>query len=500
MRLPDFLPAELNRYGSFEEDKALFHALKQQQKHLITFFEYGTNDESWAVQHPLFIKSTLRWAAKHYYLGKLSEYDGRLFAKMIQNHHALLRPFLIFRPALFSTIRLKIEDQLIRVNSLLFGAATPFFKNLFLNCYEQLIDEWQLPGTSLFIFRLIEEYITKGEISDLWRHEEKEVYALMKQAKAWQLVGLEIACADVLKRYFNRQDILKNVLDAHLHFFIPYKRLAFDYFNHQEQGLRLISGRDSDFKVEVLDYRQETLELFDQVAALATHLAFSGDLSNEPEFRVLIDKCPKLLGVDLSGTQYYSGQFLQLPGSLMELNLSACPWVKPEILQQVSTRFPGLKNLVLASNVHLNFQTWGMLNRFHQLISLDLSRCHQINDEDLKLIEKGCPHLIELNLEECRLITNKGLAELLASCPSLISLDISRSVLLTDKALAEIGIHGSQITHLNIMHGKGFTDKGLLQMLRMRSNLAYLNVKGCHFSLQAIAKVRQEYPYLELED
>jgi F-box and leucine-rich repeat protein 2/20 len=500
MRLPDFLPPELNSYDSYDEDEALFRTLSQKPMDLLTFFEYGVGDDPWANHHITFIKLTLRWAAKQYYLGKVSEAYAKSIGKIIQDHYGLLQPFLLFRPALFFTFRLKIEDQQMLVNSLLFGTSTPFFKNLFLSGYNSLIDDWQLTRITLNLFHQIEEYIIKGEIKDLWRHDKDQVYALMKQAKDWQLPGLEKECAEILKRYFSKDKILDVILDSQRHFFIPYKTLAFEFFNHHNEGMRFLLGRDSDLKIEILDYKQETLELFAPFAPWVTHLAFSGDLSNEPEFHVLIESCPKLVGIDLSASRSYTGQFSSLPSHLIEMNLSACPWVKPEILQQASVQFPSLKTLELASNVHLNFQTWGMLSRFHQLISLNLSRCHQIDDEDLKQIEKACPHLIEINLEECRQITNKGIGELLLGCRGLINLDISRSTLLTDKTLAEIGIHGNQITHLKLMHGKGFSERGLLQMLRMRSNLSYLNIRGCDFSLQTLAKIKKEYPFLKLED
>ncbi len=494
---PDFLPDELSLYDD-SLDKDLFLALTKNQKDLLTYFEYGIDDDPWARDHAQFIKLTLHWFAKQYYLGKVPESYAGMLAKLVQDHYSSLQPYLIFRPAMFSTIRLQVEDEKFRVNSLLFGASSPFFKGLFSSCFEKMTDDWILPAVKASVFNSIEEYINSGSIKDLWKQERDQVFDLTRQAKQWQLHKLEIECAEILKRYLTRENVLQAALDAHRQFLIPYKNKTIEFFNQQEHGLKFIPGHDSDFEVELLDYKQETLDLFEEMASTATHLAFNGDLSSAPEFGQLVVKTPRLIGIDLSGSKSYTGQFSYLPGHLLELNLSACSWLKPETLQEVSVKFPSLKVLELANNVHLNFQAWGILNRFRQLVSLNLSRCHQITDGDLKLIEKSLPHLNELSLEECRQVTNKGIVELLANCRSIVNLDISRSNLLTDKTLIEIGVQGGQIANLNIMHSKGYTDKGLLQLLRMRTNLSSLNIKGCDFSIQLIAKIREEYPFLIL--
>ncbi|WP_068467803.1 hypothetical protein [Candidatus Protochlamydia phocaeensis] len=499
MQEPDFLPNELKFYAARDSDKELFLALTRHFDDLLAFFEYGCEDAAWCARHPAFIRSVMRWGAKQLYLGRLSLYDAKRLAALIQLHYGLLEPFLYFQPALFFTIHLEIEGHWVIVNSLLFGTSSSFFYEIFKRCFDELNDRWILAGTSLAIFTLIQTYILKGEIADLWRQEYPELLALMRQAKAWDLPGLVKDCAKILSRYITRDNVVQTLLEAHRQFFVDWKEECCHFFNRQGYGLRFLPiEHDADLRIEILDYKQSTLEQFTLFAPWLTHLMFSENLSKDPLYANLVSRCPKLIGIDLSGSFDYVDQFSYLPKSLIELNLSSCPWVRPFHLQEASRHFPGLKKLNLDGNLHLNYQTWGEFNRFRQLISLSLSRCHQVKDDDLKLIGRSCPHLIELNLEECRYLTDKGIADLISACPQLHTLTLSYCPELTDNTLIELGLRAFQLEQLSIRHCSNLGEAALLQFIRLRSTLKELDIQGCEFSLQAIEKIRKEFPFLKL--
>lgn len=501
MQAPDFLSVDLQPYMAFSTDTELFQALSRKPPDLIAFFEIACADEEWMKKHQPFIRLTVRWSAKSFYLNRLPVYYARQLASTIRTYYSSLRPLLFFQPALFSTFKLIVEGQTCLVNSFLFGTSSPFFKDVFTNYFNEFRDQWTVSHLSIAIFEWIERYAMKGTVEDLWKCEYHELLAIMRQAKNWNFPGLVKDCAQMLKKYVDRDNVVDMIIKAHKQFFFEWKMVGCEVFNQHYAGLRMLEvDQESDFKVEILDFRQETLDLFHRLAPFITHLAFAGNLSSSLYYGKLVDACPKLIGMDLSGSTEYDNQFDDLPGSLVELNLSACAWLRPPHLKEVGYQFLNLKKLYLDGNAQLDFQAWGELSRLRFLMALSLARCQQLNDEDVKLIARSCIHLLELDLEACRRVTDKGVSDILMTCPHLIKLNCSRCSELTDRSLLELGMHGYQLTQLGLERCTQLTDAGLLHLVRLRTSLKTLNIKGCEFSLRAIEQVRREYPFLQLID
>lgn len=180
MQGPDSLPNELSAYGSASDDQALLHALTGQIAHLILYFEWACKDRAWAVQHQPFLRGVLRWTAKHYYLGSLSEIHARAVVKITQAHDDLLHPLLFFRSALFFTVKLSLDNQKILVNSLLFGVCCPALGKIFrTECFAKLRDELALPGIAIETFRRVESCVYQGKIAEF----EKIGYGERKRLK-----------------------------------------------------------------------------------------------------------------------------------------------------------------------------------------------------------------------------------------------------------------------------------------------------------------------------
>jgi hypothetical protein len=501
MEGPDFLSEDLHHFVTkASDDKELFHALIEEPSNLIAFFETACADTFWVSKHTRLVRLILRWSTKQFYLLRFPIYYAKQMGDIIRSHYAFLSPFLLFQPALFHTMRLEVEEKTFIVNSFLFGTASTFFKELFTSCFQACQDRWVLP-VSLPIYHFIEEYILKGHIQELWKLEENDLLDLMKQAKIWRLTGLVEECSQVLKRYITKENVIKNLLEANKKKFLEWQKVCCEFFNKQNFGLLLHTPRDeNEIKVEVLDFRADTLELFVQLAPFITHLAFSGALSSDRYYGKMIEKCPRLIGMDLSGSREYDNQFDDLPGSLVELNLSACSWLRPRHLKEAGYQFLNLKKLILDGNVQLDYQAWAEFHRFRSLFSASFALCHQMTDEDLKLLGKSCPHLLELNIEDCSKVTDRGVHEIILKCTHLMKLNCSSCSNLTDKALVELSVYGHQLNELILKGCKGLTDAGLFKLMTFRPNLSYMNVRGCSFSLQAIEKVRRNYPFLQLED
>lgn len=199
MQGPLLLPFHLSCYLSNETDEKLFSALIANLEDAILFFKYVCEDEKWLYQHSKFVRFFLRWGAKQFYLENLAIEHAQSLVKVIQSHYPLLFPFLFFRSALFFTIRLKVEEHSIVVNSLLFGVCSPILGKIFKHCFEQLNDEWSLPSVSLLLFRQIETYIENGEIPDLRNYEKGDLFNLMNLAKNWGLEELQQECCALLR-------------------------------------------------------------------------------------------------------------------------------------------------------------------------------------------------------------------------------------------------------------------------------------------------------------
>ena len=500
MQGPSLLPGHLAPYGSCSSDQDLFQALIQNLDDLLLFFECACEDEKWAQEHSKFLRLLLRWATKQFYLGNLSVYYARRIVKIIQVHYSVLQPYLFFQAALFFTVRLNVEDHDILVNSLLFGVCSPTLGNVFKReCFERLNDQWILFHVRLSTFRQIESYISKGELPELWKYEYEEIVDMMNQAKAWEIKGLVRDCAAFLHRYIHSDNVVETIIKAHQQGLDEWKAEAYAFFNQQEWGLRFLVGNSSDLKMEFLNFNLETLELFHLFAPWVTHLAFGGRLSGELEYRMVLSLCPRLVGVDLSGSDAYADQFAPLPLSLIELGLSACFWLRPDHLRKACAQCPQLKKLELANNGQLNSLAWGELHRFRQLQTLNLARCFQLTNEILKLIGQGCSSLSDLNVEECRSLENRGIFDIVMICPSLHELNLSYCDQLSDQALIEVALHLSQLTHLRIMKCIRFTDYGLQELVKLRPTLKYLNIQGCHFSLKVLESIQKTFPLLELE-
>ncbi|MBA3721832.1 MAG: hypothetical protein H0W88_05470 [Parachlamydiaceae bacterium] len=496
---PSFLPNELSHYLSIPNKKEMVQKLLLIPTDLIEFFEIACDDPEWVEANPELIDLILRLTTKAYYLSLLPHHFAKAITKIIQQHYILLQKHLFFRPSLYFTVILYIEKQPKLINSLLFGSSSTFFNQLFkFNCFSRFQDEYTIKGVSQPLFMLIEEHISRGKIDSLWRHEQTEVLSLMRQAKSWDFPELVNECADVLKRYINVDNVIDTMINAHKNTFELWKTYSQEFFNSQDWGLKFIHGSVGELRVELLNYKEQTLEIFNEFSPWITHLTFGGRLSEDPSFGILIKKCPKLIGVDLTSTFQYIDQIDHLPVELIELNLSLCTWLKPVHFNKIGSQLPRLKSLILEGNLHLHYQSWGELSRIHQLIQLNLSNCSQITDEDIKNICRACPNLNELHLEANRKVTDFAINDIVHLCPKLSILNLNRCEEISDQALVEIGMHAFNLYDLSLVRCLNITDPALWKLVNLRYTLRRLNIKACDFSLMMIEKIRKQFPGLEL--
>jgi hypothetical protein len=199
MEVPSRLPHHLSFYQSCGDDQELFEKLTHQTEDLLLFFKCACEDEKWTLQHSKWIRLLLRWTTKQFYLGNFPLDHACRLVKIIQHHYSLLEPFLFFRAALFFTVKLRIENEVVLVNSLLFGVGSPVLREILKReCFDKLRDEWVLDGVKMSNFLLIQTYLYQGQIPNLSKYNPLEVKDLMIQAKAWGIEGLVKDCLFVM--------------------------------------------------------------------------------------------------------------------------------------------------------------------------------------------------------------------------------------------------------------------------------------------------------------
>lgn len=532
MECPSFLPETMKYCETCKSEEELVDALAKHMSDLTTFFEAACDDEGWAIQHPHVLRLMLRRITRLMALNKLPLIYAEKAARAVQRHESLLETYLQFRSVLFYNVNIVIEKESHWVNSLMLAAASPFFRNQIRNlCWETFQNRLSLPGATKAYFPLIKEYLYTGIVKELWKAEFKDVHAIMRQAYRWELEGLVWQCVDVLRRYLDKGNVIEHLLQAHRDHFPEWKHACYQFFNKQGWGLRFLEKGSDELVVEFLNFNNETIELFNLFAPLITHIAFRGDLKERSMFNTIMNKCPNLIGLDLSQFRDFSSYLSDLPSNIfdlipsinfegilqeiamsnlpayvadflpngiLELDLSSCDWLKPIYLKFILMFCPQLKKLSLAGNVQLTYETWGNFHRLSGLLSLDLSHCKQLTNEDLLTILQACTTLENISLEDCPHLTDRGFTSILDHCLLLSHLNLSRTAV-TNKTLIDLSNRANQLTHLSIQGSEEITESGIAALARGCPLLKFLDVQGCRFiSERTVAKLQRARPSIRV--
>jgi F-box and leucine-rich repeat protein 2/20 len=529
---PSFLPETMKYCEACTSEADLIDAVSKHLSDLTTFFEAACDDEGWGIQHPHLLSMMLRRITRLMALNKLPLIYAEKVARVIQRHESLLEPHLLSRSVLFYNVNIIIEKESHWINSLMFAVASEFFRDQIRNlCWETFQNRLSLPGATKAYFPLIKEYLYTGIVNELWKAEFKDVHAIMCQAYRWGLQGLVWQCVDVLRRYLEKDNVIEHLLQAHRDHFPEWKHACYQFFNKQEWGLRFLEKGPDQLAVEFLDFRNETIELFNIFAPLITHIAFRGDLKERLLFNTIMNKCPNLIGLDLSEFRDFSTYLTDLPANvfdlipginfegilnevamsnlpayvadflpngILELDLSSCDWLKPIYLKFIFMFCPQLKKLSLQGNVQLTYETWGNFHRLPGLLSLDLSHCKQLTNEDLLTIIEACKTLENIALEDCSNLTDRGFTSILDHCLLLSHLNLNRTAT-TNKTLIDLSNRACELTHLSIQGSEEITEKGIAALARGCPLLKFLDVQGCQFiSEKTVAKLQRARPSIRV--
>ena len=194
-----------------------------------------------------------------------------------------------------------------------------------------------------------------------------------------------------------------------------------------------------------------------------TDLVFGQDLAEEEQFSKAIKLCPKMVCLDIGHSDAYTDQMKEIPRLLPELSAPACPWLNDSALTALVKTCPNLRKLILTSDSKIGAEGWAALKHLVLLRELDVTRCGQIGDEELKLILEACSGLVSLEMEDCRGVSDKGFFEIPKLNPRLTHLNLARCNI-NDAGLVELLNKSRSLNYLNLTRCERLTERSIKEI------------------------------------
>jgi F-box/leucine-rich repeat protein 2/20 len=492
MDFPALMPKALLYLEKASIEDEIFSLLIQKPLDLVLFFETAAADETWSGLHIDLMFKLIDWLTDQSFNNNLSIDLGKRAAKSMQAHHHILEPIIP------KNIEVQLKDATVPINNLLLAATSDFFKDILLiECRDKNTHLLDLKSISYEFFLPVEVYAVTGDIPDLWKKEQKDVEKLLRQVISWDVDSVNRACQFTLKKYINSENAIDLLIQAQKELWVYFKQECIDFINEKIPGFSLSAPTDERLAFEFYDFAEATMAAFQRLHEWISDLICRGHLIENAQFSSVVRRCPKLLLLNINNSIMFSEYLNDIPKDLQGINMGECAWLDQKTLKKMTEICPHIKNLIISGNYQLNFAAWGELIKFQNLKSLNLSRCHQISDEDLITVLKACLGLNDLVLDECRKIGDKGFFELAKSLPRLTSLSLVHCSV-SDSALLEIATRCRTLTSLNLSHCDQLTEKGFKELAKHAFTLKNLNVAQCNVTESALEEIRQKYPYLRI--
>lgn len=492
MLMPALLPEQLQYCQKAESQRALFDLLKKFPPDLILFLEAGCSDETWAEDHAEFISLGIEWVHTQFFQDNLMMEFAQQLTKVLRKHTSIARMHVPLN------VTLKLKDRELPISTLMYGSCSLFWKELIrLECRDRNSNVISLTEISYDVFTPIDEFITKGSVEGIHVKTKETVESILALSLIWNLPELGDACQRSLKKWINRDNMIETLIETHRNGWSILRAECMNYMNDLNLDFCFHDSKPEQLLFEFLRFTETSVDFFRRLNWLVTHLIFSGNTTADPTFSKLVNECPTLRGLDLSYSHLYTDYLQNIPSHLEELNLSSCNWINNETLSSMVEYCPQLKKLVIASDVNLNFEAWSVLGKLTQLKTLDINRCSQIEDDDLKLILQSCESLQSLSLEECRGITDEGFYHISIYNKNLVNLNLARTDL-SDLPLIDIANKCVRLLTLDLTRCEKISEKGLLEAVRAAKALKELSIINCKIPEAAILNLKRIRPFLKV--
>jgi hypothetical protein len=438
------------------------------------------------------MRKALAWVTEEFFQDRLMMEAAQKVSQSIREHYPALNLYLPLN------LTLKLANKDITANSLLYSSSSEYLRErIRRECRDMKRKIFFLNDLSFEIFEPIHQFITRGETSDLYRFERKDLIKILNIAMLWELEELSTACQNQIKNYITRENMFEVVIKAHLKRRGVLRNACFDYINSYKLGFRLENRGLEALTFEFIDFNENSKEAFEKLREFITHLVCSGKLTEEEDFAKVVVGCPYLICLDISRSRSFSEHFKSIPESLQELEAGACQWMNDEALKALITQCPNLTRFVLTSDVSITFEGWGSLNKLEQLHVLDLTRCSQVRDEELLIILQAAKDLVNLSLEECRAITDIGFLDLPNYNSQFTHLNLARTAI-SDQPLIELASKCPELITLNLTRCDNITSIGAIEFVRNAPKLKELNLTSCDISRITLKEIGKIRPFLKI--
>ena len=486
------LPEHLSQYAGIEDSEALIEALTAKPSDFIPYFECACQDETWAAAHGEFITKAIALATSYFMERKLNAEELQRVIATIQRHYDALEPFIYY------DVTFTVGDKKIKGNAMLYAAHCDYLDNAIRQIYVRDADnQLEIVNVDPKVFLLVEHYIRNGNIDDFRRRGVEQMLNLLWRASAWQMSDLRDRTQELIIRLLTLENVFELLRLATEEDWKLIKTACTTLINESAMGILVEDRGTRLLSLELLDFKDKTLDKFNLLKGLVTHLIIGGALTDDPFFSKAIKSCPKMISLDISRSFSFNQRLLEIPETLLQLDISQCQWLTSTVLRRLLKLFPHLEKLTIACNDQINYQGWAELRNAKKLRMLDISRCPQITDEDFKVILQGCKDVIELRMEECRKLTEKAFFDLSKSLPQLTVLSVARCGI-TDAALIELATRLTRLYYLDITRCLAISNKGIIETVRHAANLREFCIAHCRFPADSIPDLKALNPYMKL--
>lgn len=491
MDMPDLLPTSLLYVQVATSDEELFSLLREIPVDFLAFFEAACDDETWSGRHETFMRQALGWFTEQVCHQGLSKAVASRVATAVKMHSHVLSPYAP------KNIQVKLKDGTVSCNGLLVIAASDYLKQLMAakTFWETSPPTLSLSAVSLQTFTMIKQFVESGHIPELLVMGEVEITNLLKLTSHLEIHDLSHLCEKMLAKYLTVDNAVQMFIQGRQEHWFRFQQRTADFIEQHRFGFRLNVISLDRLGFEFRDFSDETVAYFSQFLPMVTDLSCHGRLVEDPAFGNILKRSSKLIGLDLSRSSMMCRDLFKTSRGLQEIDLSECNWVSQETLKELHQLFPNLVKISLSGDYHLDYLSWGELEKFRGLKCLDLSGCQQIQDDDLSIIVRGCGQLTELSLNHCERIGEAGFFALAKGMPYLLQLELAFCSI-TNTALVEIASRCRFLTSLNITSCQELTEKGIVAFVKTCSSLREINASRCQLSTAAIDLIKTKVVYL----
>lgn len=482
MQLPDFLPEEYNFLKEAESDEHLFKLLFTHPVSVTPFLESALDDGMWSKEHQRAIQLILSGLLALFQRGLLQEEPLMQMAKVIRNH------FLAVKPLLKQDLTIQLKDGAVVISRLLFAGGSSLFYHRALSVQGK--SPLVLDNLTLEQFSPVVEFLCTGSTSYLWKYSQQDIIVIMSQARLWELEALVDQSQETLKRYIDRASVFNMLKFAHEMKYPIIKAACFNFINRMNPRIRFDSTDLSGIRIEILDFKTPTLNLFEKISPLVTSLTCSSQLPADPLFGSLVRQCPNLTGLNISRSVQIGDSLRDIPPDIQELDLSSCPWLRLEHLKEISSRCHAIRRLDLSRNPEIPYSAWSLLKQLRGLEVLDISKCLQVTDQEFKLILLSCRSLSALKVGECSRISEKSFSDIATALPLLTHLDVSKTSF-ANTPLVEVAARCQELQILNVSGCDRITQRGIEECLKLAEKLQEIYLEDIAISEGLIEVMRQ---------